>query len=82
MALRVSIEMSFKRASVNPLAGFLKPQLHSFTASASASAITNSSSSAQAAFTGGLSKSKTNSRQGPPEVASNSKIYSPDSLTN
>jgi len=26
MALRVSIEMSFKRASVNPLAGFLKPQ--------------------------------------------------------
>jgi hypothetical protein len=24
--LRVKIEMSFKRASVNPLAGFLKPQ--------------------------------------------------------
>jgi len=43
-------------------------------ASATASAITNSSSSAQAAFTGGLSNSKTNSRQGPPEVPSNSKI--------
>ena len=45
-------------------------------ASATASAITNSSSSAQAAFTGGLSNSKTNSRQGPPEVPSNSK-YNP-----
>jgi len=42
-------------------------------ASATASAITNSSSSAQAAFTGGLLNSKTNSRQGPPEVPSNSK---------
>ena len=38
------------------------------------SAITNSSSSAQAAFTRGLSNSKTNSWQGPPEVPSNSKI--------
>jgi hypothetical protein len=26
VVLRVNIEMSFKRASVNPLAGFLKPQ--------------------------------------------------------
>ena len=46
----------------------------SATASATASAITNSSSSAQAAFTGGLSNSNINSRQGPPEVPSNSKI--------
>jgi len=42
-------------------------------ASATASAITNSSSSAQAAFAGGLN-SKIYSRQGPPEVPSNSKI--------
>ena len=41
-------------------------------ASATVSAITNSSSSEQAAFTGGLSNSKFNSRQGPPEVPSNS----------
>jgi len=112
VVLRVKIEMSSKRASVNPLAGFLKPQypaerlaaqqrdrekpqremqlkelqeeeaLAAATASASAtalasatvSAITNSSSSEQAALTGGLSNSKINSRQGPPEVPSNSKI--------
>jgi len=42
--------------------------------SATASAITNNSSSAHAAFTGGLSNSTINSRQGPPEVPSNSKI--------
>ena len=61
--------MSSKRTSVNPLAGFLKPQPQ-----LQPSAITSSSSSAQAAFTGGLSNSKINSRQGPPEVPSNSKI--------
>jgi len=88
--LRVKIEMSSKRASVNPLDGFLKPQSpaerlaaqqrdlekHHCAAPATASAITNSISSAQAAFTGGLSNSKINSRQGPPEVQSNSKINS------
>ena len=61
--------MSSKRTSVNPLAGFLKPQPQ-----LQPSAITSSSSSAQSAFTGGLSNSKINSRQGPPEVPSNSKI--------
>jgi len=45
------------------------------SASATASAITNSSSSAQAAFTGGLSNSKIDTRQGPPEVPSNSKLF-------
>ena len=45
----------------------------SASASATVSAITNSSSSEQAAFTGGLSNSKIISRQGPPEVPSNSK---------
>ena len=47
------IKISSKRASVNPLAGFLKPlSPASATATASASS-TNSSSSAQAEFTGG-----------------------------
>ena len=46
-------------------------------ASATASAINNSSSSTHAAFTGGLSNSKTNTRQGPPEVPSNSKYIPP-----
>jgi len=47
------IKISSKRASVNPLAGFLKPlSPASATATASASS-TNSSSSAQAEFSGG-----------------------------
>jgi len=67
------IKISSKRASVNPLAGFLKPLSQPQpTATASASSI-NSSSSAQAEFTG-LSNSKMNSRQSPPEVPSNPKI--------
>jgi hypothetical protein len=51
------------------------PSWKAASASATALAITNSSSSAQAALTGGPAlELKINSRQGPPEVPSNSKI--------
>ena len=70
----VKIEMSSKRQC--------EPPGRVLEASATASGITNSNSSAQAAFTGGLSNSKINSRQGPPEVPTNSKNKFPDSLTN
>jgi hypothetical protein len=55
VVLRVKIEMSSKHVSVNPLASAAA----SASASDTASAITNSSSIAHAAFTGGLSNSKT-----------------------
>jgi len=65
------IEMSSKRASVNPLAGFLKPQpqpqpqLQPLQQTAVAAHRKNSQ---------GLSNLKKNSRQSPPEVPSNPKI--------
>jgi hypothetical protein len=75
------IKISSKRASVNPLAGFLKPlSPASATATASASS-TDSSSSAQAESQGAL-ELKNEFPTEPSRSALELKNYSPDPLTN